>query len=62
MDAIKLFAIGFGVAAAILGSIFLTGQTFGQRCAAAYDDPASAEECVHRLSAGGRVYIQSEEG
>jgi len=40
---------------------FLTGQTFGQRCAKAYpDDPAQQEWCVIRLNKGGTVYPKPE--
>jgi len=40
-----------------LGVIFLSGGTFGQRCAKAYPDNGYEQErCVARLSKGGFVY------
>jgi len=55
--------------AAIIGLVFflffampfITGSTFGQRCAKAYpDDPVQQEWCVERLSKGGLVYPKLE--
>lgn len=38
---------------ALPAAVFLSGQTFGQRCAKAFpDDPARAELCVYNLSNG----------
>jgi len=40
-----------------IGMPFITGSTFGQRCAKAYpDDPVQQEWCVKRLSKGATVY------
>lgn len=45
----------FGLAALLIGFVFATGGTFGQRCAKAFpDDPARAELCVYNLSHGER--------
>jgi hypothetical protein len=41
--------------AAILGGVFASGSTFGQRCAAKYGwaDVDNMELCIFRLSKGG---------
>lgn len=54
---IKAFAAGAGVSAAILGVVFATGATFGQRCGKAFpDDLAARELCVYEMSKGIRPY------
>lgn len=43
-------------AAVLVGVVFATGQTFGQRCAAAYDpNTATWNQCVERLAHGGKL-------
>ena len=55
-DLSKAFFAGLGGTVAIVLIVLMTGQTFGQRCRAAYTDPAQIEDCVLRLKDGGRVY------
>lgn len=54
------FAAGVGGALAIIGVVFATGQTFGQRCKAAYAEPIEVELCVERLSAGGPIITNKD--
>jgi hypothetical protein len=53
------FVGGFGATLAIIAVVFASGATFGQRCERAYRDPVHVEDCVVRLSAGGRVYPEA---
>ena len=43
-------ATGFGAFLALVLLVFATGQTFGQRCAAAGFSGQQMEACIHRLS------------
>jgi hypothetical protein len=44
--------VGFGL---MVGTVFASGSTFGQRCERAYaGDPLEAERCVERLAHGER--------
>lgn len=46
------FFAGAGAAAVIIAAVFLTGQTFGQRCERLHPnaDAATMESCIHQLS------------
>lgn len=40
---------------------WLTGQTFGQQCAQAYDrNTPEHERCVERMARGGGVYFEKK--
>lgn len=44
---------------AIFLAVWLSGQTFGQRCEAAFPrNPPEVERCVKRLVRGGDVYLE----
>lgn len=52
----KALPIGLLIGAVIILLVFVTGQTFGQRCAKVYDkDTTEWCDCVERLSQGGEV-------
>lgn len=51
---VSLTVIVFGL---IFFSVWASGGTFGQRCAAAYPgNPAEQEWCIDRVANGGFVY------
>ena len=39
----------------LFGCVFLSGATFGQRCAKVYEDPREYEACLKRLRTGGEI-------
>lgn len=49
-----------GVAAsmALIAMVFITGQTFGQRCTAANKVGADFSRCVKRVAAGGSEFSE----
>jgi hypothetical protein len=49
-------------AATLIGFVFATGQTFGQRCDAAGFSGAEHERCVMRVQRGGPVYPSNIDG
>lgn len=51
---IRAFAAGFGGALAIMVVVFVSGQTFGQRCEAYFPDSTALQrdECVEFLRSG----------
>lgn len=59
-DLASLFIVLIFVAIVLLLP-FVTGSTFGQRCAKAYpDDPAAVERCVVRMkNHGGPLYEEN---
>ncbi len=61
-SAVLIIVGGLALTLLLIGAVFATGSTFGQRCAAAYDDPAQQEWCVERVSNGGLVYPMTKEG
>lgn len=48
------------IVAAVLSLPYMTGSTFHQRCSQAGYEKWDLEECVDRLSKGGRVYIKEK--
>lgn len=49
------FAAGFGGAVAVVGTIWLTGSSFGQRCERMYPDQAKQIDlCIENLTHGYR--------
>ena len=60
---VRLFALAVFLLAMVIGlSVFAAGGTFGQRCAKAYpNSPMQQEECVDRVSHGGKVYRPTQQ-
>lgn len=54
-DLITGVLVALLLVALLIGFVFATGQTFGQRCAAAGFSGAAFESCVNRLVGGGAV-------
>lgn len=47
---------GIVVGVCLIAFVFLTGSSFGQRCARAYPDSGlDQERCVGRLAVGGKI-------
>jgi hypothetical protein len=47
---------GFGAAGLLIVAVFLTGNTFGQRCAKIWPESSSAwSNCVERFAHGSRA-------
>lgn len=49
------------ILAVVLSLPYMTGSTFHQRCSKAVYKKWDLEECVDRLSKGGRVYIKERD-
>lgn len=49
------------ILAIFLSLPFITGSTFHQRCSKAGYVKYELEECIDRVSKGGRVYIKDED-
>lgn len=49
----RIILIAVAIPVAMIAAVWLSGSTFGQRCAKAFpSDPARAELCVYNLSKG----------
>lgn len=49
-----IIVIGLFWFAALVATVFITGQTFGQRCTAAGYQGSEHRQCVQKLSQGGQ--------
>lgn len=53
MSVVKVFVASFGVSCAIFLAVWLSGATFGQRCAKLHPNDAAAQAlCVKQLASG----------